>query len=183
MSKLKPKLPADAYTVGLIYIKPLEMNAIAVMLDEEHQPVDLHFNDKSEYTLGRIGDHNVILVGPPRGAEGKVATADFVGRIHMTFNNVRVGLLVGIGGGIPRLPEHDVRLGDVVVGAPESGPAVVQYDLGKQGLNGVEVTRTLNKPPDQLLGVVNAVEDRYLRLGDDEESFFTEHLRRFESYR
>ena len=178
----KKLLPSDAYTVGLIYVKPLEMHAITVMLDEEYQSVPLALGDKNEYTLGRIGKHNVAIVGPARGAQGKVAIADVVGSIHWTFRNMTIGLLVGIGGGVPHLPKQDVRLGDVVIGAPEVGPAVVQYDLGKETTAGFEVTRTLNKPPALLLQVVNAVEDRYLRQKQGEEGFFTTHLTRFNQF-
>lgn len=179
----KIKLMADAYTVGIIYIKPLEMNAITVMLDERHESILLHLEDDNEYTLGKIGNHNVAIAGPPRGAQGKVAIADVVGRIRLTFKNIRAGLLVGIGGGVPHLPKHDVRLGDVVVGAPEVGPAVVQYDLGKQLPDGIEVTRTLNKPPALLLRVVNRVDNKYQTVGEGEEDFFAAHLERFAKYR
>jgi nucleoside phosphorylase/tetratricopeptide (TPR) repeat protein len=172
-------LPADTYTIGLIYVKPLEMTAITVMLDEEYESVPLAQGETNAYTLGRIGKHNVAIVGPARGEQGKVAMADVVGNIRWTFKNMTLGLLVGIGGGVPHLPKHDVRLGDVVIGAPELGPAVVQYDLGKETHTGFEVTRTLNKPPRLLLQVVNAVEDKYLRQGHGEESFFTTHLHRF----
>ncbi|KAH8590405.1 nucleoside phosphorylase domain-containing protein [Bisporella sp. PMI_857] len=178
----KIKLKADAYTVGIIYIKPLEMNAITVMLDEGHEPILLHFEDDNEYILGKIGNHNVAIAGPPRGAQGKVAIADVVSRIRLTFRNIRVGLLVGIGGGVP-YPKHDVRLGDVVVGAPEVGPAVVQYDLGKQLPDRIEVTRTLNKPPALLLKVVNKVDNKYQTLKEGEEDFLTAHLKRFAKYR
>ncbi|KAH8588853.1 nucleoside phosphorylase domain-containing protein [Bisporella sp. PMI_857] len=175
----KIKLTADAYTVGLIYIKPLELNAITVMLDEKHESIPLRLEDDNEYTLGKIGNHNVALAGPPRGAQGKVAIADVVGRIRLTFKNIRVGLLVGIGGGAPHLPKHDVRLGDVVVGAPEVGPAVVQYDLGKQLPDGIEVTRTLNKPPALLLKVVDKVDNQYYMAEEGEEDLFVKHLQRF----
>jgi nucleoside phosphorylase len=175
----KKSISADAYTVGLIYVKPLEMDAITVMLDEEHESAPLQQGDYNEYTLGRIGMHNVAIVGPPIGAQGKVAIANVVACIHLTFKNMILGLLVGIGGGVPRLPKHDVRLGDVVVGAPEYGPAVVEYDLGKETTNGFKVTRTLNKPPSQLLQVVNVVRNKSRRQKKGEESFFTIHLRRF----
>ena len=61
---------ADVYTVGLIYVKPLEMDTITVMLDKEHKSVPLQQGDYNEYTLGRIGMHNVAVVGPPIGAQG-----------------------------------------------------------------------------------------------------------------
>lgn len=122
----KKLLLSDAYTVGLLYVKPLEMNAITVMLDEEYESVPLALGDKNEYTLGCIGKHNVAIVGPGRGAQGKVAIAEVVGSIHWSFRTITIGLLVGVGGGVPHLPKQDVRLGDVVVGALEVGPAVVQ---------------------------------------------------------
>ncbi|RDW91675.1 hypothetical protein BP5796_02840 [Coleophoma crateriformis] len=148
----KTHLRADAYTVGIIYVKSLEMRAISVMLDEKHQPVALRIGDDNEYTLGRI--ESIML-------------------------NVHMGLLVGIGGGVPGLPEHDVRLGDVVVGAPDNGPAVIQYDLGKQYPDGVHVERMLNKPPGLLLKVVDKVDTEYHTAGENEPTFFTRHMQRF----
>jgi nucleoside phosphorylase len=178
----KRQLTADAYTVVLVYVKPIELHAITVMLDEIHQSFPMRLRDDNEYTLGRIGNHNVAITGPPKGGQGKVVIADVVGRIRLTFKNIGVGLLVGIGGGVPHLPEKDVRLGDVVVGAPEAGPAVVQYDLGKQLTNDIEVTRTLNKPPALLLRVVDKVDNENQRAEDGEADFFTTHLQRFEKF-
>ncbi|KAH0553377.1 hypothetical protein GP486_006553 [Trichoglossum hirsutum] len=160
----------------------MQMNATTAMLDEIHLPIPMRLGDDNEYIVGRIGKHNIAIVGPPKGAHGKVAIADVVSRIHLTFKNIRVGLLVGIGGGVPHLPRHDVRLGDVVVGAPEVGPAVVQYDLGKQLPNDIEVTQTLNKPPPLLLRAVDKVDSKYNSAEEGEESFFTTHLQRFSEY-
>ncbi|KAF3765153.1 purine and uridine phosphorylase, partial [Cryphonectria parasitica EP155] len=172
------------FTVGLVYVKPLEMRALTMMLDERYRSeIPTAHGDDNEYILGRIGDHNVVVVGPPRGEQGTVATAQTVPNIRLTFPNVTIGLLVGIGGGIPHYPEHDVRLGDVVVGAPESGPAVVQYDFGKRTADeGFEVTRTLAKPPRLLLSVVNKVEDKYGYLRTGDEDVLKVHLSRFLEY-
>jgi hypothetical protein len=90
-----------------------------------------------------------------------------------------LSLLVGIKGGFPHLPKYNVRLGDVVVGAPEDGPAVVQYDLGKQSSTGFEISRTLNKPPATLMRVVNNLEIMHAIA---EDSFFDVHLQRFNRY-
>jgi hypothetical protein len=97
----------------------------------------------------------------------------------LIFKNVSVGLLVGIGGGAPHLPRKDARLGDVVVGALEFGPTVVQYDLGRQTPNSIEVTRTLNKPPTSLLRVVDKLENDIDTAEDGEGDFFTANLQRF----
>lgn len=46
-----------------------------------------------------------------------------------TFRNVRIGPMVGIGSGAPSR-RNDIRLGDIVVGAPRDGDGgVLQYDF------------------------------------------------------
>jgi nucleoside phosphorylase len=181
-SQRRPSLTAHSYTVGLIYVKPLEMNAIAVMLDETHEPVQLQVGDTNEYLLGRVGVHNVVIAGPPRGEQGKVAIAHVTTRISLTFPKVTLSLLVGIGGGVPHLPVHDVRLGDVVVGAPEYGPAVVQYDLGKQYDNHFELRTLPVKPPEELRQIVNIVDCQFKMRKAGEENPFVKHLKRYEQY-
>lgn len=173
--------PADDFTVGLVYVKPLEMRAITVMLDERYRSViPRAHGDNNDYVVGRIGDHHVVVVGPPRGEQGTVAIAQTVTSIRLTFQNVTVGLLVGIGGGIPHYPANDIRLGDVVVGAPEDGPAVIQYDFGKRRADGnFEITGTLAKPPRLLLNVVNKVEDKYDYLQEGDDDVLKVHLSRF----
>ncbi|KAL7944061.1 WD40-repeat-containing domain protein [Trichoderma barbatum] len=53
-----------------------------------------------------------------------------------TFPNIRIGLMVGIGGGVP----PDVRLGDVVVScASDVYPGVIQWDMGKAEQGGGKV--------------------------------------------
>lgn len=74
---------------------------------------------------------------------------------------------------MPHLPKHDLRLGDVVIEAPELVPAMVQCDLGKETTTIFEVARTLNKPPFCSGGFVDSVEDKYKRQGQGEESFFS----------
>ena len=82
----------------------------------------------------------MVIAGPPRGEQGEVAVAGVAAHLGVTFPNLHVGIVLGIGGGVPSIPDHDVRLRDVVVGAPESGPSLVEYDVGKQleqGFGGV----------------------------------------------
>lgn len=175
-------LPAGAYTVTILYAKPLELDAISVMLDDEHNPISLHQEDHNEYILGRIGKHNVVIAGPPRGEQGKVALAHVATALRLTFPNIKMAMLVGIGGGVPQYPDHDVRLGDVVVGAPEYGPSVVEYDLGKQLEDEFVTSRTLNKPPEVLRNAVNKLELKHKMRDPYSESFFRTHLARFEKW-
>jgi nucleoside phosphorylase len=82
------------------------------------------------YTLGKVEGHNVVLACLPAGRPGTNPAAVIISHINLSFPNVRYGLMVGIGGGVPS--ETDLRLGDVVVSKPTgSCGGVVQYDFGK----------------------------------------------------
>ncbi|RVD85539.1 uncharacterized protein DFL_003859 [Arthrobotrys flagrans] len=174
-------ISAEDFTVAIIYAKQVEMTAIVTMADERYEDITLPPNDENEYILCRIGKHKVVIAGLARGQQGNVSVAPVVTWVRSTFKNVKVGLLVGIGGGVPRPQDQDVRLGDVVVGAPDQGPAVVQYDLGKQYTDGTEVTRTLNKPPVNLLKVVDKVQDEYYDAPEGED-LFTRNMELFAKF-
>ncbi|UKZ49278.1 hypothetical protein TrVGV298_003523 [Trichoderma virens] len=76
-----------------------------------------------------------------------------------TFPSIRVGLMVGIGGGIP----SKVRLGDVVVSTPIGQfPGVVQWDSGKaKDGGGFERTGAMDNPPASLLTALSKLEMEY----------------------
>lgn len=59
------RLDAAAYTVGWICALPVELAAARIMLKEEHLPHD--GVGSTQYTLGRIGSHNVVLACLPAG--------------------------------------------------------------------------------------------------------------------
>lgn len=74
-----------------------------------------------------------------------------------SFPQIRIGLMVGIGAGIPRPDEDiDIRLGDIVVSQPSgTSGGVVQYDFGK-AKTGDQFERIgfLNSPPQALLNAL-----------------------------
>jgi len=70
--------------------------------------------------LGRVGKHNVVTAVLPDGEYGTASAASIARDMLHSFPNVRIGLMVGIGGGVPS-KGHDVRLGDVVVSSPRTG--------------------------------------------------------------
>ena len=136
----KLKLSRDQYTVAWISPLPVERIAALVMLDEEHQSLGQPLTDQNVYTLGRIGHHNIVIAGLDRA--GNVPVATVVGQMTATFPNIRYGLLVGIGGGVPFGAGRDtVRLGHVVVGTPTgTDSGTIQYDYGKAMTGGFERT-------------------------------------------
>ncbi|KAG9580800.1 pfs domain-containing protein, partial [Aureobasidium melanogenum] len=143
------------YTIGWICALPIELAAAVKMLDEEHPRLPQDPKDDNSYRFGRIGNHNIVIGCLPHGRFGLVSAASVALQMKNSFDNLRIGLMVGIGGGVPS-PETDIRLGDIVVSSPTGQHGgVVQYDLGKTRANGeVERTGSLNSPPNALLHVV-----------------------------
>ncbi|TKA82133.1 hypothetical protein B0A49_00190 [Cryomyces minteri] len=148
--------PNDAYTVGWISALPIEMAAAKGMLDEEHGDPQTppQQADDNNYLLGRVGKHNVVVACLPKDEIGSSSAAVVARDMLFTFPNIRVGLLVGIGAGIPNYDgddEKDVRLGDVVISSDKRNGGVVVYDFGKRLGDGCfEAVYALDRPPRSL---------------------------------
>ncbi|KAM3533325.1 hypothetical protein MY4038_003445 [Beauveria bassiana] len=153
------QLSNKAYVVGWICALETEYVAAQVFLDEKHAPPEsVATNDNNDYTLGRIGKHNTVIAVLPGGEYGTAAAATVARDMLHSFTNVRIGLMVGIGGGAPNA-KHDIRLGDVVVSVPQNGlGGVLQYDFGKEIQDQpFHVTRCLAPPPPVLLTAVSGL--------------------------
>ncbi|KKP05981.1 hypothetical protein THAR02_01937 [Trichoderma harzianum] len=158
--------PED-YTVGWICAIVTESVAAQNLLDEKHGlPKHVAPGDTNSYTLGKIGKHNVVIAVLPDGEYGTTAAANVASNMLRTFHNVRIGLMVGIGGGAPS-PRHDIRLGDIVVSAPRDGRGgVLQYDFGKTIQNqAFQITGVLNQPPTLLRRAVSNIRAQYENEG------------------
>lgn len=157
------KLTHADYTVGWICALSIEYVAAQVFFDEEHQaPECVHPSDDNNYALGRIGRHNVVIAVLPNGEYGISSATGVAKNMLHSFPNIKIGLMVGIGGGAPS-QKHDIRLGDVVVSAPRDGNGgVFQYDFGKTIQDGTfHTTGFLNQPPTIFRTAVNGLEADY----------------------
>ena len=155
----REKRSNDDYTVGIICALPTELAAATEMLDTEHPYIVQRGSDSNSYQFGQIGEHNVVIGALPSGSSGLVSADRVVSNMSTSFQNIRIGLMVGIGGGVPS-EKHDIRLGDVVVSQPsgEFG-GVVQHDIGKiHSRDDFERRRSLNRPPTTLLTHLTALE-------------------------
>ncbi|KAF2182959.1 purine and uridine phosphorylase [Zopfia rhizophila CBS 207.26] len=146
------------YTVGWVCALPKEQTAATAMLDQIHPDLLKPPNDPNTYTLGSIGKHNIVISCLPKGKIGNNSAAIFATQMVRTFPSIKVGLMVGIGGGIP----PKVRLGDVVVSAPaDQYQGVVQWDFGKTEKGGkFRRTGGLNSPPSALLTALTKMETK-----------------------
>lgn len=168
--------PQDEFQIGWICALPIEAAAAKEMLDESFGSLDEQDKtDPNTYTLGRIGKHYIVIARLPEGQYGNTAATTVANNMIRTFSkSLRVGLMVGVGGGIPSTTS-DIRLGDIVISCPTGNcGGVLQYDMGKVGVDG-KFTRTgsLNSPPRSLLAAVSTM--RAAELTDDPH--YPEYLR------
>ncbi|KAI9036894.1 uncharacterized protein KD926_001209 [Aspergillus affinis] len=112
-------LSHDDCTVGWICALPVVLTAAKGMLDKRHESLPQPTNDNNNYVLGEVAGHNVVIACLPIGEYGTTSAATVAAQMLLTFSQIRCGLMVGIGGGVPTTV--DIRLGDVVVSNPTDG--------------------------------------------------------------
>lgn len=145
------------YNIGWICALGLELAASKAMLDESYGTIhDQDPQDHNVYTLGQVAGHNVVMACLPAGNYGTDSAATVAKDMLRTFTSIKLGLMVGIGGGVPT-EANDIRLGDVVVSKPANQDGgVIKYDMGKVLPSDVFERRgSLNKPPEVLLNAVS----------------------------
>ena len=169
MPSLKRLQNASKYEVGWIAALSIELAAARAVLDELHgEPLDFNqpSTDKLLYTWGSVGEHNVVIASLKAGQYGSVSAAVVATSMLSSFPEIKFGLLVGIGGGIPRMEEDgdtDIRLGDVVVSEPSgSTGGVIQYDFAKAVPGSkLKPNGSLNSPPETLLYALGGLKSQH----------------------
>lgn len=162
-------LDPRGYSIRWITIKPeSELVAARLMLDEgmldEAQAKIQVPGDSFTYYPGRIGRHNVVIACS--GEAGQHQAAECAIHMVITFANIKLGLLNGIGGGVPG-PGHGIRLGDVVVGMPDDGyGGVAVYNSGKITAEGCELRSHLNSSPKIIRNTVGVLQAD-MEMGED----------------
>ncbi|KAK6337127.1 hypothetical protein TWF718_009911 [Orbilia javanica] len=163
----------EDYNVAVITTIDYEMSAFRFMLDREHTPLPIQEGDSNMYVLGEFNGHNIVLACLA-GNRGKGAAAIVANNLERTFPFIRWRFLIGIGGAVPS-PEHDIRLGDVVISMPEGRHGgVVQYDLGKDTEDGFQLKGFLVPPPTLLRNVAQIMKSNHLVMDNKVDEFVSE---------
>lgn len=156
----------------------VELAPLRALLDTIHEDLPTQ-RDHIAYTLGELGNHNVVIaVLPGIGNNGSGIAAS---QIRKDFPSIQLALLVGIGGGVPGCHQwDDIRLGDVVVSQPtDTMGGVIQFDIGKQNGDGnFERIGYLNKPPAFLVATVERLKAQHMQEGSRLYQFVLDMLRR-----
>jgi nucleoside phosphorylase len=119
----------NEFEIAIICALPIESDAVEALFDEfwEDHTYGKAAGDTNTYTLGRIGHHDVVLAFMP--GMGKSHSASVAAAFRSSFEGIKLGLVVGICGGVPQGAEHgeEILLGDVIIST-----GLVQYDFGRQ---------------------------------------------------
>lgn len=171
---------SEIYSVGWICALPTEAAAAKAMFDEAHDEAPRPSCDQNAYSFGCIGKHNVVVACLPAGVTGPTSAAGVAKQLCNSFPSIKIGLMVGVGGGIPS-ETRDIRLGDVVVSQPSDNfGGVVQYDLGKTVENGkFERTGQLNRPPDVLLTAMADLTAEHMLRGHNIDKYVSEAINKY----
>lgn len=177
-TKLSPK---DYHVAWIAPGPEVALDPARLLLDEEHLCPEFEA-DGNSYICGSMSGHNVAIVTTPPGRRMNATVARLVSPMFRTFPNIKMVLLVGIGGGVPnsvpaaRNALDDIHLGDVVVGCSTDGkPAVVCYDSGVLRPNGVVETHGTTDRADWALQQALGVLESNHRL---EKTKFGHHINR-----
>jgi nucleoside phosphorylase len=143
MAHLRPN-NRDGFEIAIICALRIERNAVEALLDEEYETDGFSYGkaagDSNAYTTGRLGNQHVVLAYMPD--MGMISAAAVASNIRSSFERIKVGILVGVCGGVPRTADGvEILLGDVIIST-----SVTQIDFGRQypnkfiRKNGVEDT-------------------------------------------
>ncbi|KAJ0421200.1 hypothetical protein BJY00DRAFT_282768 [Aspergillus carlsbadensis] len=170
----------DAYTVGWVCVKEIELTAARILLDETYQCPEIRDSEYS-YLVGQMMGHKVAIVRS--NSTGRAAAAVTAVHLVRTFRNIRFVLMVGVGGGVRHAPSPpgslklvtDIFLGDVVVSAPhgEHG-GIWQYDKGKQENGEYQSKAHLNKPGRLLMQATGMLRSNHAILQGNMKQFIQE---------
>ncbi|KAI1023847.1 hypothetical protein LB504_005031 [Fusarium proliferatum] len=127
MASAKARVDETSFHVAIVCALPREAAAVTLLFDEIWTKMsdDGKGDEQNTYLTGRIGQHNVVLATLP--GMGTINAARVTVKMRWRYRRLRLALLVGICGGLPRIMNRDAFLGDVVM-----SKSVVQYDSGKQ---------------------------------------------------
>jgi nucleoside phosphorylase len=155
----------EDYQIGIICALHIEAAAMIAMLDESHPALPPQKDDPNDYSFGHIGAHNVIIACLPAGIMGNTPAATVANNMKRSFP-INIGLMVGIGGGVPS-KKLDIRLGDIAVSQPTGAHGgVIQWDFGKTEQGGeFHRSGTLGKPPAVLLNALQSLKIHDINKG------------------
>lgn len=147
VSKPQPLRYRDEYTIGIVCALKNETIALQSAFDyfflKEDEKVETAAGDGNTYSFGTMERYHVVLahLGDMGGIEATAVARD----MRRSFPNIKLCLVVGICGIVPRILDEETFLGDVVISTH-----LKQYDRGKEYPSGFRSTNMLGAASVQL---------------------------------
>ncbi|KAF7553716.1 hypothetical protein G7Z17_g3467 [Cylindrodendrum hubeiense] len=129
------------FEVAIVCALPREYDAVSLLIDqfwdEDGDRYGRAVGDDNRYTTGRMG--NIDLVVVLLSNMGRASAAGTAASLRASYPGLRIALLTGICGGVPKTTENeDVLLGDVII-----SKCVVQHDFGRLYADGFATKSTV----------------------------------------
>ena len=159
MARLVRPSTRDGFEIAIICALPVERNAVEALLDEEYETDLFSYGkaagDLNAYTTGRLGNQHVVLAYMP--GMGTISAAVLAANLRLSFDRIKVGIVVGICGGVPKtLTGEEIILGDVIIST-----SVFQVDFGRQYPNKLirkkEVEDTLGRANPEVRAFIGKI--------------------------
>lgn len=149
-STISPPSTRDEFDVAILCAKQLESDAVVAMFDDlwHSSSYGKMPGDQNEYELGRIGSHNVALGYLPGMGIANAASA--AGSFLSSFPKIRLGLVVGICGGVPTIDGHNGSITEVLLGDVIISTRVMEYRHGTQQPDSFIEKDTLREAPREI---------------------------------
>lgn len=172
-----PPKSRNEFEIAIICALPLEADAVEALFDEIYDNFGRIYGkqsgDANTYTNGKIGEHHVVLCHMP--GMGKGSAASIASSLLISYERIRLALVVGVCGGVPFPSDAmEIVLGDVLI-----SDSVVEYDFGKQYPDGFQrktnVKDTLGRPNREIRSFLNGLKTRKTRKKFQER--ISEHLK------
>ena len=156
----------DDFDIAIICVLPKEASAVLSVLDKAWDKNKYKYgrvsNDPNSYTAGVISSHNVVIAHPLR--MGKANAAIVASAYTMSFQNVKLALVVSICGSVPQHPDNnkEILLGDIVI-----SKGIIQYDFGRQFPDQfkqkISIEDLLGRPNAEVGSLLAKLETKYHR--------------------
>jgi nucleoside phosphorylase len=179
MARLLRPNSRDDFKIAIICALPVECNAVEALLDKVYETDGFSYGkavgDLNAYTIGRLGNQDVVLAYMP--SMGNISAAMVASNLRFSFREIKVGIIVGVCGGVPKTPGGvQIFLGDVIIST-----SVIQIDFGWQYPNRIirkeEVEDTLGRANPEIQAFVGRVSGNLVQKRlQDKTGFFSAQI-------
>ncbi|KAF5663405.1 heterokaryon incompatibility protein [Fusarium denticulatum] len=143
--------------IAIVAPLPEDYEAARVLLDELQPECHLK-SSAAACSLGKVGPHNVVLVGKADDmTNGSLFVKATVDDLLENFSSIRAGFLIGVDATVPE--DSPAKLSDIVVGFPQGRqPGLIQFDADETTISSrISTTFEMSHPPSSVISVINEI--------------------------